>query len=636
VSTYLTNIQTQNKSATPPAQITYTKNGTELKADRLQVPYLFSYSKNNVNADGAAAPILGHVELMYSWVGASSNVAPDYSFGEGYEIGFNNKNLITALNALYSRLEAVPSGLTTQAASSAQASDGKITGTKNKALEYKLASVANSVYTANDPTKDSIDNLPAGTYYVRYASKPGYQGPVTARAETGTKPVAPAAVPYDAGKSVEVVVGANSGGNNGGNNGGGNGSTGGTTPPSGNDDGTATNPGSGSSVTVSADVPSKTDASTGDTLASLASETAAKLIESVKKSESDGKKAVLELKVETADATKTAQLNIPKAVLDEIAKGTNASLRIKYGSVGTIAFDPKAIEAISANAGTGDVTIIIAKSELTEEGKQVLGDRPVYDLTVFLGTEKISSFGGGQANVFLPYTLKAGEAPEAIVVYYVTDEGELETVRGHYNAATGTVDFRTAHFSPYIVGYNPVSFADVPGSAWYSKAVGYLAARDIAAGTDKGGFDPQGQVTRGQFIVLLLKAFGIQPETAGAANFADAGDAYYAGYLAAAKKLGIATGVGDNLFAPNKTVTRQELFTLLHRALEQLGELPVEKTGASLSSYADSGDIAGFAKEAFQSFVESGIVAGDGAKLNPKGITSRAEAAQVLYQLLSK
>nr|WP_245363576.1 S-layer homology domain-containing protein [Cohnella thailandensis] len=566
---------------------------------------------------------------MYSWVSASSNVAPDYSFGEGYEIGFHNKNLITALKSLYSRLETVPSGLSTQAASGAQASDGKIAGTKNKALEYKLASVANSVYTANDPTKDSIDNLPAGTYYVRYASKPGYQGPVTVRSETGTKPVAPAAVPYDAGKSVEVVVGANSGG-----------SIGGSNPPANTntdkDDDTATNPGTGGSVTVSADVPSKTDASTGDTLASLTSEAAAKLIESVKKSESDGKKAVLELKVETADATKTAQLNIPKAVLDEIAKGTNASLQIKYGSVGTIAFDSKAIEAISANAGTGDVTIIIAKSELTEEGKQVLGDRPVYDLTVFLGTEKISSFGGGQANVFLPYTLKAGEAPEAIVVYYVTDEGELETVRGHYNAETGTVDFRTAHFSQYIVGYNPVSFADVPGSAWYSKAVGYLAARDIATGTDKGGFDPEGQVTRGQFIVLLLKAFGIQPEAAGAANFADAGDAYYTGYLAAAKKLGIATGVGDNLFAPNKTITRQELFTLLHRALEQLGELPAEKTGASLSSYADSGDIAGFAQEAFQSFVESGVVAGDGAKLDPKGITSRAEAAQVLYRLLSK
>jgi hypothetical protein len=232
--------------------------------------------------------------------------------------------------------------------------------------------------------------------------------------------------------------------------------------------------------------------------------------------------------------------------------------------------------------------------------------------------------------------LKQGESPEAVIVYYVTDEGVLETVSGQYNAATGSVDFATAHFSQYIIGYNKVTFDDVADSAWYAKAVGFLAARDITGGTDETNFSPNAKLTRGQFIVLLLKAFGVEAAEDGADNFADAGNAYYTGYLAAAKKLGIATGIGDNRFAPNEAISRQDLFTLLHRSLEIVDWSSAVQSGVTLSDFSDADTISEYARTALQSFVESGIVTGNGAKLNPKAITTRAEVAQVLYKLLSQ
>ncbi|MNI45926.1 Endo-1,4-beta-xylanase A precursor [compost metagenome] len=195
-------------------------------------------------------------------------------------------------------------------------------------------------------------------------------------------------------------------------------------------------------------------------------------------------------------------------------------------------------------------------------------------------------------------------------------------------------------------GYNPspttdvvitstkAAFADVAETSWYYPAINFLAAKKIAGGTDEDLFSPNDKLTRGQFITLLLKAYGIAPEENAKDNFADAGSTYYTPYLAAAKRLNIAGGVGDNQFAPNQNISREELFTLLHRSLGVLGKLPKGNTAATLSSFTDANQIAGFAQEAFKSLVESGILTGNNAQLNPKDLSTRAEAAQVLYNLL--
>ena len=64
------------------------------------------------------------------------------------------------------------------------------------------------------------------------------------------------------------------------------------------------------------------------------------------------------------------------------------------------------------------------------------------------------------------------------------------------------------------------------------------------------------------------------------------------GYLAAAKRLGISAGVGDNLFAPENAITRQEMFTLLYNGLKVIGKLPRGNSGKTLSDFSDAGDIA--------------------------------------------
>jgi hypothetical protein len=195
------------------------------------------------------------------------------------------------------------------------------------------------------------------------------------------------------------------------------------------------------------------------------------------------------------------------------------------------------------------------------------------------------------------------------------------------------VTFTTTHFSRYAVGYNALSFNDVAPSAWNHEAVSFIAARGITTGTGNGNFSPDASLTRGQLIVMLARTYGIAPDANPADNFSDAGDTYYTGYLAAAKRLGIAKGIGDNMFAPDQAITRQEMVTLLYNALKAINSLPQGSSGRTLSDFSDVGQIAAWAKDAMSLFVETGAIFGSGGKLSPTDITTRAEMAQVLFNL---
>ncbi|MDG0792359.1 carbohydrate-binding protein [Cohnella ginsengisoli] len=279
------------------------------------------------------------------------------------------------------------------------------------------------------------------------------------------------------------------------------------------------------------------------------------------------------------------------------------------------------------------------KSALSEAAKTSIGERPMISLTVTVDGKPIAwNNPGAPVTVTIPYTPSAAELAhaESIVVWYVDGSGQAIAVpSGHYDASAGKVTFTTTHFSDYAVGFNPLSFADVADNAWYNQAVGFIAARGITTGTGNGSFSPNASLTRGDFLVMLMRAYAIAPDASLPDNFADAGNKYYTGYLAAAKKLGIADGVGDNRFAPDRAINRQEMFTLLYNALNAIGKLPQGSSGKTLSGFGDAAQIAPWAMDAMTLLVETGTIGGRGGQLAPAGKTTRAEMGQVLYNLLT-
>lgn len=396
--------------------------------------------------------------------------------------------------------------------------------------------------------------------------------------------------------------------------------------------GTSSSTASGTSATVSGTF----NSSTGKSTASISAAIIDQLVESAKAAESNGAHALLEIKMENVAAVKTAELTIPGASFSKLAEATSAHMKINAG-IASITFDAMAAKSIAETAGTSDVRITVNAvdtSALSEDVQKTVGDRPVYDFTVMSGNETVSSFGGGRAAVSVPYTLGAGENPHAVIVYYLNDAGSPQIVQGVYNADTETVDFTVTHFSRYAVGYHFVGFNDVADTDWYKDAVTFIAARSITSGTSANAFSPDASVTRGQFIVMLLRAYGIAPDDQSTDNFADAGNTYYTGYLANAKAMGIAGGIGNNRFAPESTISRQDMFTLLYRALDTLGKLPENSSSMTLSDFSDAAAVSSYAANAMAALVKAGVVSGSNGKLSPAENSTRAQTAQLLYNLL--
>lgn len=346
---------------------------------------------------------------------------------------------------------------------------------------------------------------------------------------------------------------------------------------------------------------------------------------------------VEEFKITFPAKAKTVEISLAKAAVTAVVDNNIDTMTIVTPET-TITFDKASIATISKEA-LADVKISASRvdvASLSETVKTAVGDRPVFDLSVTSGDKTISQFGG-TVTVSVPYTPKVREDINAIIINYINAEGELEVVKNcAYNKETGMITFKTNHFSKFAVGYHKVSFKDVTEDAWCSDVVNFLAARGIAYGSSKGNFSPTNQLTRGELLVMVMRAYDVKLDESLKDNFADAGNTYYTCYLAVAKKLGVTEGIKNNKFEPNKKVTRQEMVSLLYDILKQIGQLPTGTTGNTLTDYRDADDILNRVKRAMILFVETGIIKGSDGKLNPISNASKAQMAKLLYNLLSK
>ena len=175
------------------------------------------------------------------------------------------------------------------------------------------------------------------------------------------------------------------------------------------------------------------------------------------------------------------------------------------------------------------------------------------------------------------------------------------------------------------------------GQAWAIEAVDSLHEKDIINGVGHGKFAPKRNITRADFLIIVMNSFGIKADTHVTNNFSDAGNRYYTKYLGTAKNIGLVLGVGNNLFLPEKNMSRQDMFVVLYRVLDKLGKLPeYVELAKKFEDFSDIGEISDYAVEAIKYLVEAGLVQGNGSKLKPKAMATRAEAAQVIYNIISK
>jgi len=270
--------------------------------------------------------------------------------------------------------------------------------------------------------------------------------------------------------------------------------------------------------------------------------------------------------------------------------------------------------------------------------KAALGDRPIIQLTLSVDGKQVDwDNPDSPVTVTIPYKPTEDELknPENIVVWYIDGKGNVITVpNGRYDAETGTVIFRTTHFSLYSVAYVQKTFKDLETVEWARQAIEALTAKEIMK-ADGDTFKPTENVTRADFLYALVRALDLNAKVSG--NFDDiSADAYYYKEIAIAKELGITLGTGNNKFEPDLSIERQDMMTLVGRTLELLDKLELNAPDTVLDKFTDKSEISAYAVSSVSVLVQEELIVGSNNKVMPKGTTSRAEAAQFVYRLYEK
>lgn len=251
-------------------------------------------------------------------------------------------------------------------------------------------------------------------------------------------------------------------------------------------------------------------------------------------------------------------------------------------------------------------------------------------LAVYKDGEAVAFPGSGYAlaaGIAARVEMSAGEN------YVVYRDGVL-LPQSVWDENNGFIHFLTEAGGTFRLGYNEKYFLDLIENAWYAKAMSYMTAREIIKGVGNDRVSPDTNVLRADFLIMVMRSFGIPIESQITDNFADAGSTYYSDYLGTAKKWGIVSGVGGNCFAPRNEITREEMFKMLYGVLLALGR--IAPADADLSVYGDYGQIHDWALPAVTALQARGDIGGWDGNLHPGEKAPRSHAVQILYNLLIK
>ena len=242
-----------------------------------------------------------------------------------------------------------------------------------------------------------------------------------------------------------------------------------------------------------------------------------------------------------------------------------------------------------------------------EKSTPVTAEIPLVDgaNTISVGDFTATRMTGKKETVTGNGTLSLSLEPWEAVVWKVTPETPIDA--SHIKAS---------------------SFNDIMYYPWAYNAIATLEEKCIVNRVSDTWFGPGENITRGDYAMFLVRALGL---TGSGENFADVDPtAEYAKELAIGKASGVLNGVGDNKFNPEAEITRQDMMTMTSRAMKLQGS-------ADLSAFSDAWNIADYAASHVAAMVAEGLIKGNAdGTINPKGNTTRAEAAVIMQRIINK
>ena len=318
---------------------------------------------------------------------------------------------------------------------------------------------------------------------------------------------------------------------------------------------------------------------------------------------------------------------LPDEVL-ESAAGKNVTLKIK---VGDSIFWEIDCRVIPKDASLHDIFLQVSMNTQGIPSKVLCGLPGSHTfLQMTLGHDGLFGFP-----VKLHADVGRGNSGKwANLYYYNEGTGKMEFETAARVTASGDAAFTMTHASQYAIVLDEkshsLSFQDVKEGSWFQDAVEYVYRAGLMAGTGDTTFEPNAKLTRAMTAQILYNLEGT-PEVNGEATFSDMNTApdWSVDAIAWAQDTGVVAGMGDNTFAPNLKVTREQFAQMLYN-YAKYKKCDLTKAG-DLTKFPDEGSVSDWAVTALSWANGNGLINGhENGTLDPQGNTVRGQAASIL------
>ena len=356
--------------------------------------------------------------------------------------------------------------------------------------------------------------------------------------------------------------------------------------------------------------------------------------------ESKGVEIIIKPEIK-GDATKVS-IELPKASVKDVAKKTDASLRVST-SFGTVII-PNDILSSIASQSTGNKVIISIEQKTADtlNGRTDVRDvenAVIIEITITSADKAITDFDEKALTVLIPVDNKKFIADTEYTVFVISTDGSVEKVIGKCLLVEDElmVQVKTTHLSTFVVttkkiDKNAMPFIDIDGH-WAKDAIQYVYENGLMTGISDTQFDPDGNLSRAMLVTILYRMEG-KPVVTAEDTFTDvpAGQ-WYTDAVGWANVCGIVSGYGEGIFGTNDSITREQIAAILYR-YAQLKGYDISET-AGLTAYTDAASTSSWAQQAMKWAISHKLISGTSSTtLAPSGTATRAQIAAILMRYI--
>lgn len=179
-------------------------------------------------------------------------------------------------------------------------------------------------------------------------------------------------------------------------------------------------------------------------------------------------------------------------------------------------------------------------------------------------------------------------------------------------------------------------FKDVDYTEWYHEDLDYVIKKGLMNGVSLNEFEPHESTTRAMVVTILYRLEN-KPKVKSQNIFDDVEEnTWYTDAITWATSEKIVMGYGDNTFAPNQAITREEMVTILYRYNEYKKYSTHTNSPKKIEKFSDYGDVSTWAFNAMKWACGEGIINGSDGLILPQDDTERCQIAAILHRLIEK